>query len=140
MNKLFVFTDGGARGNPGPAAIGVIIKSEKGEILKKISRKIGKATNNVAEYMAVIAALEWLRNNSTMKQFNNETMIYFHLDSKLVVNQLNGFFKVKNGDLRNLLLKTRLLEQEVGGQILYTFITREKNKEADILVNKALDN
>ncbi|MBI3380236.1 ribonuclease HI family protein [Candidatus Gottesmanbacteria bacterium] len=135
--KLIIFTDGGARGNPGPSGIGVVIKSETGQILNEISQIIGQTTNNVAEYQAVVAALEYLKNNyqSTISnyQFN------FFLDSKLVVNQLNGLFKIKENHLRELMLKVRNLEQEVGGNISYSYIPREKNWEADALVNKALD-
>ncbi len=140
MKNIFINTDGGSRGNPGPSGIGVVIKTESSEILGKIFRRIGVTTNNVAEYQAVIYALEWLRNNLTMKQFNNGTMFNFFLDSTLVVNQLNGLFKVKNSDLRNLLVKIRQLEQEVGGNVKYQYIPREKNWEADLLVNQALDN
>ncbi len=139
MPKIIVFTDGGARGNPGPAAIGVVIKSEKGEMLAQIARKIGETTNNFAEYSALVAALEWLRNNNPKKQFSHVAMIDFFLDSKLAVNQLNGLFKVKNGELRNLLLKVRILEQEIGIPIRYNLIPREKNRDADALVNKVLD-
>ncbi|MCJ7826044.1 ribonuclease HI family protein [Patescibacteria group bacterium] len=138
MNKLIVFTDGGARGNPGPAGIGVIVKTESGKTIQKISQKIGETTNNVAEYTAVIKALEWMRANATILQLNNFTINFF-LDSTLVVNQLNGLFKVKDAKLRELLLKVRILEQEVGGKIYYSSIPREKNMEADALVNQALD-
>lgn len=140
MKKLTIFTDGGARGNPGPAAIGVVIKDEKGKNLAQIYRKIGETTNNVAEYTAVVAALEWLRENLTITQLSDETMINFYLDSTLVVNQLNGLFKVKEGHLRDLLLKVRMLEQEINKEIRYFSVPREKNREADFLVNKALDN
>ncbi|MBI4991557.1 ribonuclease HI family protein [Candidatus Gottesmanbacteria bacterium] len=140
MSKLFIYTDGGARGNPGRAAIGVVVKNEKQELLARLFRKIGEATNNVAEYQAVIAALEWLKENSQINKFSNQQIIQFFLDSALVVNQLNGLFKVKNGDLRNLLVQVRQLEQELGGNISYQLIPREKNWQADALVNKALDN
>lgn len=137
MKKLIIFTDGGARGNPGPAAIGVVIKSEDGQNLASFSQTLGESTNNIAEYQAVVAALEWLKNNKhltfNIQQYN------FLLDSKLVVNQLNGFFKIKDSRLRELLLKIRQLEQEVGGNIYYNLVPRQKNWEADALVNKALD-
>ncbi|OGG22564.1 hypothetical protein A3D03_00145 [Candidatus Gottesmanbacteria bacterium RIFCSPHIGHO2_02_FULL_40_13] len=139
MSKYFIHTDGGARGNPGPGAVGAVIKTERGQLVFEISRKIGKTTNNIAEYSAVVAALEGLRNNVSMLQCNNETIFQFFLDSKLVVNQLNGLYKVKENHLRDLLLKIRSLEQEVGGKIYYSLIPREKNWEADRLVNKALD-
>lgn len=144
--KLTIFTDGGARGNPGPAAVGVVIKDETGQILASISRTIGETTNNVAEYRGVMAALEWLRNkpitqstNNPINQSSNQLIIQFFSDSKLVVNQLNGLFKIKENHLRELLLKVRQLEQEVGGNIYYNLVPREKNWEADRLVNKALD-
>lgn len=144
--KLFVFTDGGARGNPGPAAIGFIIKDSQGKILKKESKYIGKATNNVAEYQAVIKALEWISHQSSIihsegisRSEHHQSSIKFFLDSKLIVNQLNGLFKIKNSNLRGLIIKARQLEQEVGGNVSYHFISREKNKEADALVNQALE-
>ncbi len=159
MSNLFIYTDGGARGNPGPAAIGVVIKDETNGALHRISRKIGEATNNVAEYEAVIAALEWLvenkskkdltirifddspalNNNQKKERKEDEFQFIFFIDSALIVNQLNGIFKVKNGNLRNYVLKARQLEQEIGHKIIYTNIPREQNSEADIEVNKALD-
>lgn len=137
-NKIYIYADGGARGNPGPAAIGVLIKNESGQTLTTISRTIGKTTNNMAEYQAVVAALEFLKSYPTIKPSNNLT-IHFFLDSKLVVNQLNGYFKVKNSFLRDFILKIRTLEQEVGGNVTYKLIPREENLRADRLVNKALD-
>lgn len=139
MNKLIIFTDGGARGNPGQGAVGIVIKTENGQILQEIYQRIGVTTNNVAEYTAVIVALDWLRNNPSASWRTNNPIAQFFLDSVLVVNQLNGKFKVKNADLRELLLKVRMLEAEVGGEIYYTSIPREKNWQADALVNKALD-
>jgi ribonuclease HI len=142
-----IHTDGGARGNPGPAAIGAVIEVE-GRTIAKLSRYIGEATNNVAEYEGVIAALEYLRqqvtrDNSQASDVTQEKgsmqRIDFYLDSTLVANQLKGLFKVKEAHLRELLTRIRVLEQEVGGEIHYTVIPREKNTRADILVNHALD-
>ena len=133
--NLIIYTDGGARGNPGPAAIGVyVVDSDGKEILRK-SKQIGEATNNIAEYRAVIEALEWIRENAEGQSAS--WRIQFYLDSSLVVNQLNGIFKVKQKHLRELLLQIRGLEQEIGGKILYNFIPREKNKTADFLVNNS---
>lgn len=132
--ELFVFADGGARGNPGPAAIGFIVKDSSGKTLVKKGEYIGQATNNVAEYQAVIEALSWLKSNIKYPISN----ISFFLDSKLIVNQLNGLFKIKNSGLRNLIIKVRQLEKEVGGNVSYRLISREKNKEADTLVNRSL--
>lgn len=130
--KLKIFTDGGARGNPGPAAIGVVVKNDKDEVLAKFSRAIGVTTNNIAEYTGVINALEWVN------KWKIETISFF-LDSELIVSQLNGLFKVKNAKIRELIFKIRELEAEVGGNVSYKTIPREENKLADSLVNEALD-
>jgi len=135
MKNLFVFTDGGARGNPGPAAIGFIVKNNQGNILFKKGKCIGRATNNVAEYTAVIEALKWIKKNFQFSIFNFQ----FFLDSKLVVNQLNGFYKIKDAKLKLLIIKVRGLEKEIGKRINYQFIPRQKNYEADLLVNQSLD-
>lgn len=127
--SLFVFADGGSRGNPGPAAIGFVVKDSKGKVLVKKGKFIGRATNNVAEYRAVIEALAWLKKNSLTT--NCQLLITFFLDSKLIVNQLNGLYKIKNSGLRNLIVKVRQLEQEIGGSVSYHYIPREKNEEAD---------
>lgn len=134
-NKLFIFADGGSRGNPGPAAIGFVVKDEKDSVLVKKGKLIGKTTNNVAEYTAVIEALKWLKKNS---QSSNSSVSFF-LDSQLIVNQLNGLYKVKNSGLRNLVIKVRQLENEIGGHVSYQFISRQKNKIADALVNQTLN-
>lgn len=140
--NLKIFADGGARGNPGPAAIGVIIKLKiKVEALKIYEEKtihqfgkgIGVTTNNIAEYVAVIEGLKWLRQSSIIN--DQPSIINFYLDSKLVVNQLNGVFKMKNPKLRELLFKVRKLEQEIKGEIFYHFVHREKNP-AHFLVEK----
>lgn len=107
----------------------MIQKEEK--TVKKIAKYIGKTTNNVAEYTAVIEALKWLKKN--------QLPITFFLDSKLVVNQLNGLFKIKDYKLRNLIIKVRQLEREIGGNVSYRYISREKNREADSLVKSVLD-
>lgn len=142
--NIVVHTDGGARGNPGPAAVGVVIEilNIKNQISNKeekkvveISKRIRETTNNVAEYMAVREALTWLKN-SPLLQLSN---IQFYLDSNLVVNQLNGRFKVKDPVLRELLAQIRILEQEVGGGVRYIMVPREQNRHADFLVNQALD-
>ena len=133
--KLIVFTDGGSRGNPGPAAVGFVIKDNQGKILAEEGKYIGKATNNVAEYQAVVEALKWIKKNLSLPVVQK----VFFLDSKLVVNQLNGLFKVKNHGLRNLIVQVRQLEKEVGGNVVYHFVRREKNKKADALVNQSLD-
>jgi len=132
---LLIFTDGGARGNPGPAAIGFMVKNNRGQVLVKLGKYIGRATNNVAEYQAVIEALKWIKSSIQYSIFS----IQFFLDSKLVVNQLNGRFKIKDIKLKKLIIKVRCLEKEINGKIFYHFIPRQKNHHADFLVNQALD-
>ena len=138
QSTLNVFTDGGARGNPGEGAIGVYITDENKNQLAGFGKKIGFATNNVAEYKAVINALDWIIENK--KDFAKTAKIHFFLDSKLVCSQIIGIFKVKNADLRNLLFDVRDREAQINLPIYYKHIPREKNKKADSLVNLALDN
>jgi ribonuclease HI len=131
--KLIVHTDGGARGNPGPGAVGVVI-THGGKRIAAFGKKIGEVTNNVAEYTAVIEALKYITSHQSPV-----TEIQFVLDSVLVTNQLMGRYKVKDPDLRLLLLEVRQLEQEVGGSITYTVVPRAQNAQADFLVNQAFD-
>lgn len=138
MKKLFVFCDGGARGNPGPAAIGIVIKDEKDKILTSFGKRVGETTNNVAEYLAVIEALEWIKKNCSIASLSHCSIVFF-LDSSLIVNQLNGLFKVKDSYLRELLVKIREAEAGVGGNISYFLIPRQKNWLADSLVKKTLE-
>lgn len=135
---LFIFADGGARGNPGPAAIGFVIKDSQGNIWAEKGEYIGKTTNNMAEYLAVIKSLEWLVNWQE-RAGQSIKLIKFFLDSQLVVNQLNGLFKIKNGRLRNLVIRTKALESQTKASIIYHHIQREKNKQADQLLNQALE-
>ena len=138
--KLVIHTDGGARGNPGPAAVGVVIKiindkfQKSNEKLKTkvISKRIGEATNNVAEYTAVIEALKVVSKTE-------ELSIDFYLDSLLVVQQLNGIFKIRDARLRELAMKIRMLERVLGAEVQYHYVPRAENSRADFLVNQALD-
>lgn len=136
--NLFVFTDGGARGNPGPAAVGVFIVSEEKKEIARIGKRIGFTTNNTAEYKAILVGLSFLgENRDRLKEYTN---VSFFLDSELASRQLSGLYKVKNKNLQELLFKIRVKEQELGIPISYSHIRREKNKIADKLVNLALDN
>lgn len=137
INNINVFTDGGARGNPGPSAIGVYIVKEDGKKLAGFGKKIGIATNNIAEYKAVLEALSFLNENK--KNLKQYTTINFFLDSQLVCSQLLGIFKVKNANLKSLLFSVREKEAELKMKILYKHIPREENTKADSLVNDALD-
>lgn len=138
MKVVIIFTDGGARGNPGPSAIGFVVKDEKGITLYRFAQKIGIATNNEAEYKALLAALDWVIKNQT--SFADNTKINFYLDSKLVYSQVTGLYKVKNEKIRQFVFQLRQKEANIQHPVLYNFIPREKNTEADKLVNLALDN
>ena len=131
--KLLINTDGGARGNPGPAGIGAIVKYEKKE--EKILKYIGEATNNQAEYRAVIEALKWVKGNIR----ESDIVIECLLDSELIVEQLNQRYKLKNEGLKPLFWEIRDLIMALGGQVSFKYIPREQNKEADKLVNQAID-
>ena len=126
-----IFCDGGARGNPGPAAYGFVVKDE-GAIVKEGNGYIGVATNNVAEYTAIIEALKWLKSHKKGED------LQFFMDSLLAASQLNGIYKVKNAKMRELLVKVRELENEFS-KITYQHVPRDQNKEADKQVNLALD-
>ena len=138
VNQINVFTDGGARGNPGPAAIGFYIETLKGEEIISIGKKIGVATNNVAEYSAILEALNWLLENKDILEKNAK--LNFFLDSLLASSQLSGTFRVKNAKIRELIFSIRQKEAELGVNAAYKHIPREKNKKADKMVNLALDN
>ena len=132
MNKkIIIFSDGGARGNPGPAGIGAVLYDSKKQILAKISKYIGEATNNQAEYQALITALK------KAKELGGQELDVF-LDSELVVKQLNREYKVKNKELAPLFLEVYNLSLNFS-KITFTHVYRENNKEADRLVNEALD-
>lgn len=132
---LKVYTDGGSKGNPGPAAIGYIGYLDGKELFRG-REDIGTATNNDAEYTAVIRALEKIREQK--EQLKNIKRIDLSSDSRLLVNQANGLFKVKHGKIKEYILKIRILEQEIGTPISYMNIPREENTVADALVNNKL--
>lgn len=131
MSGFDVYTDGGARGNPGPAAIGVVVKDERGKIVHQFGRTVGETTNNVAEYLAVLAALEWLKFQPQPVTAN------FYSDSSLVVHQLKGEWKIKEAHLKQLVERAHRLENNL--TVSYTAIPREQNNAADAQVNQALD-
>ncbi|GIW62754.1 MAG: ribonuclease H [Patescibacteria group bacterium] len=137
--RLKVFSDGGARGNPGPAAIGFLVykMSPKDDVLLvKKNEYIGVSTNNKAEYTALFKALSWILDR--FKSKNIDEIICF-LDSQLVCHQLNGLYRVKDKDLQSLVDKIKSLEERLQADISYNHIQRSRNKEADLLVNLALD-
>ncbi len=129
-SKLIIYTDGGARGNPGPAAIGIIINSEG------FRDYIGETTNNVAEYKAVIFALK--KSLELLGKKSKETTLEINLDSELIANQLKGDYRVKHENLKPLFLESLNLMKNFK-KVLLNLIPREKNSEADKLVNIELD-
>ena len=130
--KVTIHTDGAARGNPGPAAIGAVIRDEQDKIIAQISHRIGFATNNHAEYTAIIIALE-----KAIKLGAKQVII--KSDSELVVKQLTGRYRVKKASLKPLYQQVKQLQASLEGFTI-TYIPREQNKEADNLANMALDN
>lgn len=129
--KVKIYSDGGARGNPGPAACGAVIKDEAGKIIGQHARYLGPTTNNQAEYNGVLLGLEEAKKLGARE-------ISFYLDSELVVNQLSGNFKVKNLDIQTIFVK--IWNLSVGfSKVKYRHIPREENKQADRLVNEELD-
>ncbi len=131
MNKLIIHTDGGARGNPGPAGLGVYVTDPEGRVVLEHCRYIGETTNNQAEYRAVVDALEHA------KQLGAEEIDFF-LDSELVVRQLNRQYKVRDADLAPLFLQVWNLSTGFR-KVTFTHVRREANKAADRLVNQAID-
>jgi len=129
--KFIIHTDGGARNNPGPAGIGCVLCDEKKSVIKEISEYIGETTNNQAEYRAVLRAIE------EAKKLGAEEL-EFYLDSELIVRQLKREYKVKNKELAPLFVKIYNLSQQFK-KITFTHVRREFNKEADRLVNEAID-
>ncbi len=132
VKKVIIYTDGAARGNPGPASIGAIIKDETGNVMARLSRRIGITTNNQAEYRAVITALE--KAVSLGAKY-----VILKSDSELVVKQINGRYKIKNAALRPLYQEVVKLTGSLESFTI-SYIPRAQNAGADALANKALDN
>ena len=129
--KAKLSTDGGARGNPGPAAYGYVLEAEDGTVLEARGERIGVATNNVAEYRALIAGLE-----KALELSIDELEVVS--DSELLVKQMRGEYKVKNPALQELNAAAEALARRLG-RVTYTAVRREHNELADRLVNEALD-
>jgi ribonuclease HI len=129
--KLIIHTDGGARGNPGPAALGVFIVDTDGNVVLEHSRYLGETTNNQAEYRAIIDALEHAKKLGA-------TEVDMRMDSELAVKQLNGQYRMRNPGLAPLFLRVHNLTTEFK-KVTFTHVRRERNKDADRLVNEALD-
>jgi len=131
--NLRIHTDGGARGNPGPAGIGAVITdADTGDVLVRAKDYIGETTNNQAEYRAVIRGL-----TEALKLQPASVMVV--ADSELLVRQLTGVYRVKNADLAKRFMEVRDLETRLGVPVRYRHVPREQNKDADALANEAMD-
>lgn len=128
---ITAYIDGGARGNPGPAGYGVYITGPDGAPLEELSGGLGIATNNVAEYHGLLAALRWAKEHG-------HTTVHIKADSLLVIEQMRGRFKVKHPGLQPLHAKATLLAHEVG-RVTFEHVRRELNKDADRLSNLGMD-
>jgi len=135
-----VFSDGACKGNPGPAGIGVVIYDEYGEKIYECSTYIGEGTNNIAEYTAVLEAIKVIKQRLSEKTEESVSTknkkVVFHLDSELVVRQLNGIYKVKDQTLKKIFLK--ILDELKGMKYEVVHVPREENKVEDRLSKKAL--
>jgi ribonuclease HI len=132
MKTIKLYTDGGARGNPGPAATGVVIKDDKDKVLKTASQFLGTATNNQAEYEALLQGLEIIS-----KDFKGSQVQVF-MDSELIIKQMLGEYRVKDAELKKIYVQVVRLVEKIG-EVKFKHIRREKNTEADALVNQTLD-
>ena len=130
-NLVVAYIDGGARGNPGPAGYGVRIEQADGALVEEFSEAIGHATNNVAEYRGLLAALEWAKAHG-------HHALHVRSDSLLLVQQMLGNYKVKNAGLQALHAKARLLANEIG-RVTFEHVGRASNAHADRLANAAMD-
>ena len=129
--KVRLFTDGGARGNPGPAAYGYVLETEDGTVLAAEGKAIGVATNNVAEYRGLVAGLE-----KAVGLAVSELVVMS--DSELMVKQMRGEYRIKNAALRDLSIEATRFARQLG-KVEYRHVFREHNELADRLVNEALD-
>jgi ribonuclease HI len=128
---VVAYIDGGSRGNPGPAGFGVRIENEDGTLVEELHGSLGVATNNVAEYNGLLAALNWAADHSV-------SSLKIRSDSELLVKQMLGVYRVKNPGLQPLFLQARQLVARIG-RVGFQHIRRELNKDADRLANLAMD-
>jgi len=133
--KLIAFTDGASRSNPGEAGIGIVIKDEQGELKATLKKYLGKTTNNIAEYTALLTLIEHVKNSETLSC----SELVVNTDSELMTRQMNGEYKVKDPDLKLLFQKVKLYLHEAPFKFSIHHIPRSQNKEADRLANEAID-
>lgn len=133
---LKIFTDGGSRGNPGPAGVGVHVVDQNDELVHDEDHFLGESTNNVAEYRAVLAAIAWLKEFTSANQVEK---VEFYLDSKLVVEQVKKNWKINQAHLLELAKEVWQNLSSLPCPYSFTHIRREKNQAADLLANQAMD-
>ncbi len=135
--QYFLHTDGGSRGNPGPAGAGVIIRNESGETIAELSKYLGHTTNNIAEYDALILAIESLQQSLSQNDYA-QAVLHIHMDSELIVRQMQGVYKVKHPQL---IEKKKRVDALLCGvkSATFTHVLRAKNADADRLANCAMD-
>jgi len=136
--KYTLYADGGARGNPGPAGAGAVVFDSLGKRVAEVSDYLGVATNNIAEYEAVLRGLKKLLTEFPEGHFK-QADVEVRMDSKLVIEQLKGVYKVKHPNLVPRYLEVKNLITRSFGNVLYTHVPREKNKDADKLANEAMN-
>lgn len=137
MKKITIFTDGGSRGNPGPAAVGVQVVDAMGTVVREVSERIGNATNNFAEYHAVMRGLQTAKE--VYGKSTKDMQVEVKLDSELVKKQLSGEYQIKEPGLVPYFIEIHNMRVASFPRITFTHVRREHNQEADRLVNKALD-
>jgi ribonuclease HI len=137
MTDITIFTDGGARGNPGPAAIGVYVVDAAGGVVLEHAETIGNSTNNIAEYHAVATGLHLLKQK--LGKASKTAAVELKLDSELVKKQLNGEYQIKDAGLVPYFVEIHNLRVSAFPNLTLTHVPRAENKEADRLVNEALD-
>ena len=133
--RITAFIDGAARGNPGDAGIGIVLKDVHGTTIHTLKQYIGKTTNNVAEYTALVTLLEFVKKSETLRC----TELVVHTDSELMARQINGEYKVKDAGLKLLYQKVKLLLHDSQMTFSIRHIPRSQNTEADALANEAID-
>lgn len=130
--KLFLYTDGASRGNPGESGIGIIIKDSKGNSIDSLGAYIGRTTNNVAEYLALLAGLQLAQKQQCQQ-------LVVHSDSELMVRQLQGKYKVRNERLKRFFQEVQNVLKVVPFEIIFRHVPREENADADALANRGID-
>lgn len=136
QHRLIINTDGGSRGNPGPAAIGVHVADQDSNVVFQLAKPIGVGTNNDAEYQAILASAQWLQ---TYLETHQLASVQWRLDSMLVVEQLNRRWKLKQLTLKPFFDQVQEILAQLPCPYTIVYVPREQNREADALLNQALD-